>query len=201
MKFLALPAFLAVALTGAEHKPQTLDEALADVTGEIVRPVETAEVVKSVEKVWIGQGFSENEAKTLKFLQGRGIKDRAALAVVLGNIKQESMFVTNICEGGARGPYETCHSGGFGLIQWTTVNRYRGLGNFCKNYDLDPNSIEGQLRYMVNEVQWTRYEPYLKGEGRTIDYYMKHAYAWLGWGIHGARSQYAQSYYNNMSLT
>jgi hypothetical protein len=205
MKFLALPAFLAVALTGADHKPQTLDEALAEVTGEVVRPLDTTEAVepvaKPIEKVWTGKGFSENEAKALEFLQKRGIRDRAALSVVLGNIKQESMFVTNICEGGARGPYETCRSGGFGLIQWTTLNRYQGLGNFCKNYDLDPNSIEGQLRYMVNEVQWVRYEPYLKGEGQSIDYYMKHAYAWLGWGIHGARTQYAHSYYNNLVLS
>jgi hypothetical protein len=198
MKFLALPAFLAVALTGADHKPQTLDNAPAEVTGEIARP---AEVEKSAEKVWTGKGFSKNEAEALKFLQKRGIKDRAALAVVLGNIKQESMFITTICEGGSRGPYETCRSGGFGLIQWTTLNRYQGLGDFCKNYDLDPNSIEGQLRYMVNEVQWTRYEPYLKGGGQSIDYYMKHAYAWLGWGVHGARTQFAHSYYNNLALT
>ena len=37
--------------------------------------------------------------------------------------------------------------------------------------------------------------------GQSIDYYMKHAYAWLGWGIHGARTQYAHSYYNKMALT
>jgi hypothetical protein len=195
MKFLAIPAFLAVALAGCEHKAQALDE-----TSAIAEPVQVEETIQPIAKVWVGQGFSENEARTLEFLQERGIKDRAALATVLGNIKSESMFVTNICEGGARGPYETCRRGGFGLIQWTTVNRYNGLGNFCAKYKLDPNSIEGQLRYMVNEVQWVRYEPYLKGEGRSIDYYMKHAYAWLGWGIEGARSQYAYDYYNKMVL-
>ena len=199
MKFLAIPTLLAVAFAGGE-KPQTLNEALSEVTS----PTEVVEVIESkskpVAKTWGCPGCSENEARTLEFLQERGITDRAALATVMGNIRSESMFVTNICEGGARGPYETCRSGGFGLIQWTTINRYNGLGNFCKKYKLDPNSIDGQLRYMVNEVQWTKFEAYLKQEGRSIDYYMRHAYAWLGWGIKGSRSQYSHDYYNKMTL-
>ena len=79
-----------------------------------------------------------------------GVTDRTALAVIMGNIKQESKFLTNICEGGARVSYNNCLSGGFVLIQWTTSNRYYGLGSFCSKYGLDPNSISGQLRYMVN---------------------------------------------------
>lgn len=198
MKFLALPALLAVVFTGGD-KPQTLDEALSEVTSgpEVVETVEPKE--KPVASLWSCPGCSENEAKTLEFLQERGIHDKAALATVMGNIRSESMFVTNICEGGARGPYETCRSGGFGLIQWTTVGRYNGLGHFCAKYDLDPNSIEGQLRWMVNEREWVRFEPYLKGEGQSIEYYMRHAYAWLGWGIKGARTQYSYNYYNRLT--
>jgi len=30
---------------------------------------------------------------------------------------------------------------------------------------------------------------------------MKHAYSWLGWGIKGARSQYAHDYYNKLTLS
>ena len=203
MKFLALPTLLAVAFTSGD-KPQTLDEALAEVTGEaevvkIVEPVADLEP-EPVAKTWKCPGCTPNEVRTLEFLQERGIYDRAALATVMGNIKQESKFLTNICEGGARVPYHQCHSGGFGLIQWTTAGRYRGLGSFARKYDLDPTDLEAQLRWMVNESQWVRYEPYLKGEGQSIEYYMKHAYAWLGWGIHGARTQYAYSYYNTMKL-
>ena len=40
----------------------------------------------------------------------------------------------------------------------------------------------------------------LKVVGQSIDYYMRHAYAWLGWGVKGARSQYAHDYYNKMTL-
>jgi hypothetical protein len=202
MKFLAVPAFLALALTGSEPKPLTLDEALAEVTGETAQPIQEAEeevAVAPTEKVWVCEGCNDNEKQTLAFLQERGIKDRAALATVMGNIRQESMFLTDICEGGARVSYENCHSGGFGLIQWTSINRYRGLGSFAAKYGLSPTSLEAQLRWMVNEPQWVRFETYLKGEGQSIEYYMKHAYPWLGWGIHGARSQYSYNYYNRLT--
>ena len=68
------------------------------------------------------------------------ITDKNALATILGNIKQESKFHSNICEGGARVPYSDCHRGGYGLIQWTTENRYLGLGLFCDKYGCDPSS-------------------------------------------------------------
>ncbi len=67
------------------------------------------------------------------------ITDKNALATILGNIKQESKFYSNICEGGARVPYSDCHRGGYGLIQWTTENRYLGLGLFCPMYNCDPS--------------------------------------------------------------
>jgi hypothetical protein len=123
-----------------------------------------------------------------------------ALATVMGNIKQESNFLPDICEGGARVKYHQCHSGGFGLIQWTSTNRYIGLGRFANKYGGDPSTLSTQLRYMVNETQWVRYEPYLKGEGQSIDYYMKHAWNWLGWGIHGYRTKYAYNYRNKFQV-
>ena len=134
------------------------------------------------------------EQQTLEFLQQRGITDQNALAVVLGNIQQESRFKPNICEGGAIVPYDQCLRGGYGLIQWTSINRYRGLGDFAAKYGGSPTSLSTQLRYMVNESQWTEYELYLKTYGHTIEYYMTHAYPWLGWGIHGNRTTYAYDY-------
>jgi hypothetical protein len=119
----------------------------------------------------------------------------------MGNIKQESGFHTNICEGGARVPYNRCYSGGFGLIQWTTDNRYYGLGKFCRKYNCNPNSINGQLRYMVNENQWRILEPVLKQPGKSIEYYMGKSYYWLGWGIHGNRTRFAYNYANRFRIT
>ena len=88
----------------------------------------------------MGSNLNPTEKKVLDFFIERGIKDKMALAVLLGNIKQESLFITNICEGGARVPYHRCHSGGFGLIQWTTTGRYGGLGRHA-------NNIEGGTGY------------------------------------------------------
>lgn len=173
-----------------------------------VTPVTTEEVDTETVKVeepeqptvtkangWKGKDFTQIEQEVLDFLQERGITDRAALATILGNIKQESRFDTIICEGGRRTGYSNCHRGGFGLIQWTTVGRYNGLGYFARQYGLDPNSLEAQLRWMVNETEWRKVQHIWETPGKSINQYMNAAYRWLGWGIHGARTTYAHQYY------
>jgi len=152
---------------------------------------------KPKEKRLICKGCSEYENLALEFFQDQGIKDRNALATILGNIKQESMFVPNICEGGSRTSYGSC-GGGYGLIQWTSANRYYGLGDFAKKYGGSPSSLETQLRYLTNEVQWQRIEEKMKTPGKPISRYMNYAYSWIGWGIHGARTSYAYEYANKL---
>ena len=150
---------------------------------------------------WKCHDCSEAEQYVLKELQEHTkITDRNALATILGNIKQESKFISNICEGGARVNYEDCHVGGYGLIQWTTLGRYKGLGNFCKKYECDPSSLEGQTRYMINEDIFQRYLPMLEGSGQTVRQYMVPAYYWLGWGIKGKREIYAWEYSERLTL-
>ena len=139
-------------------------------------------------------GCTPAEQRVTQFLQDRGIHDKNAIATVLGNIKQESNFKHNICEGGAIVPYDQCLTGGYGLIQWTSQNRYDGLGYFATKYGGDPSDFGTQLRYMVNEPQWTRYALVLQGRGQTVSHYMHHAWYWLGWGIHGNRTLYAYDY-------
>ena len=129
------------------------------------------------------------------------ITDRNALATILGNIKQESKFIPNICEGGARVSYSDCNSGGYGLIQWTSVGRYDNLGKFCTKYGCDPSSLEGQTRYMINENVFQRYLPMFEGSGQTVSQYMVPAYYWLGWGIEGARETYAYDYTRRLTLS
>ena len=180
-----------------------LDKHLDDVSPiahheEQVEETEEQEPSTTVTR-WVGKNFSDTEARVLEFLQERGIADRAALATILGNIRQESLFQTNICEGGARTGYHRCHSGGFGLIQWTTYGRYNGLGKFSTKYGLDPNSLDAQLRWMVNEREWKLVEHHWKTPGKGINSYMQSAYRWLGWGIHGARTQYAHQYYGSLT--
>lgn len=122
------------------------------------------------------------------------ITDRNALATIMGNIKQESNFIPNICEGGALVSYTECKVGGYGLIQWTSIGRYKGLGNFCARYICDPSSLEGQTRWMINEPIFQRVLPQFEGGGQTVSYYMKPSYYWLGWGIKGNRELYAWDY-------
>jgi len=141
----------------------------------------------------ICKGCNENENATLAFFQDRGIKDRNALATIMGNIRQESTFVPNICEGGSRTSWSNCGRG-YGLIQWTSANRYYGLGDFAKKYGGSPSSLHTQLRYLTNEVQWQRIEDQMKMPGKSIDRYMNYAYSWIGWGHHGARTSYAHEY-------
>ena len=148
-----------------------------------------------VEKEWKCPSCNKNEQYVLEQLQKKTkISDRNALATIMGNIKSESNFYPNICEGGARVPYDRCYSGGYGLIQWTSTNRYLGLGKFSKKYGYDPSSLEGQTAYMINEYTFQKYLPEFEGPGQTVDQYMVGAYYWLGWGIKGYRQQYAYQY-------
>jgi len=173
-----------------------------DTTIDIVEEVKDKPIEEPIEepkqKKWVCNNCTENERIVLEFLQDRGINDKVALSVIMGNIKQESMFHSNICEGGARVPYHHCHSGGFGLIQWTTSDRYHGLGHFTSKYGGDPTDIKSQLRYMVNERQWTDVEHVFKTPGLSVSRYMNSAYYWLGWGIHGNRTHYSNQYINRL---
>jgi hypothetical protein len=147
------------------------------------------------DKTWKCPGCNENEKYVLEQLQQKTkISDKNALATLMGNIKSESGFVPNICEGGARVTYDKCYAGGYGLIQWTSTGRYRGLGTFCNKYDCDPSSLEGQVRYMINESQFQKVLPEFEGSGWTVAQYMVPSYYWLGWGIKGYRQEYAYDY-------
>ena len=164
--------------------------------------VEKAVPIEVVEKTWKCPGCNTNEKYVLEKLQEKTkISDRNALATIMGNIKSESNFHPNICEGGARVPYDACHRGGYGLIQWTSVNRYNNLGRFCDTYGCDPSSLEGQTRYMINESTFQKYLPEFEGRGYTVSQYMVPAYYWLGWGIKGYREQYAYDYSKRLVLS
>ena len=157
-------------------------------------PVVSIEV-EEYDPTWKLPGGSPAEQYVLEQLQQHTkIRDRNALAAIMGNIKQESNFVSNICEGGARVSYRDCHSGGYGLIQWTSINRYHNLGVFSERYGYDPSTLEGQTMYMINESVFQRYLPEFEGMGRTVSQYMVPAYYWLGWGIKGKREVYAWDY-------
>lgn len=160
-------------------------------TTEVVEPEE-----KPKEKRLVCKGCNENESFVLNTLQDQGILDKNALATIMANIKQESMFVSNICEGGARVLYHQCRSGGYGAIQWTSSDRYYGLGKFAAKIGGDPSSLDTQMQYMFYERDWKMIEDGMKTPGKTVNDYMRLAYKWIRWGIKGPREHYANQYLN-----
>ena len=187
MKFFAIAALTAIAGSSM----------LSSAPQEVEIPV-----VKFELPSWKCPDCSPEEQYVLKELQEHTrITDRNALATIMGNIRQESRFIPDICEGGARVTYDECHVGGYGLIQWTSTARYVNLGKFCNKYGCDPSSLEGQTRYMINENIFQRYLPEFEGSGRTVHQYMVPAYYWLGWGIKGNREVYANEYTKKLILS
>ena len=163
--------------------------------------IPTQEFEETKESKWTCPECTPNEQYVLAQLQEHTrITDRNALATIMGNIKSESNFTPDICEGGARVSYHQCLTGGFGLIQWTSIGRYNNLGRFCDNYDCDPSSLEGQTRFMINENIFQRYLPMFEGSGLTVRQYMVPAFYWLGWGIKGHREHYAYNYSKKLIL-
>lgn len=164
-------------------------------------PIEIPKV--SQKPVWTCPDCTLEEKYVLEKLQEKTrISDRNALATIMGNIKQESKFIPNICEGGARVSYNDCNSGGYGLIQWTSIGRYKGLGNFAARFCEDgPSTLECQTRYMINEPIFQKYLPMFEGSGQTVSQYMVPAYYWLGWGIKGNREIYSYNYTKKLVLT
>jgi hypothetical protein len=170
MKKLLTP-LLVLSLAGCQ---QASTGAVPQLEVDVTENEETAielEVVEPKKKQWTCPTCNSNEQHVLKELQETaGITDKNALAAILGNIKQESKFLPNICEGGARVNYEHCHSGGYGLIQWTTKGRYDGLGYFARKYGCNPSTLECQTRYLINENQFQKVLPEFRNPGFGINW-------------------------------
>lgn len=168
----------------------------ANLSVDVTEDNNTAVPIEVVPQIkWTCPTCTDNEKYVLKQLQEKTrITDRNALATIMGNIKQESKFHSNICEGGTRVPYSDCHRGGYGLIQWTSTQRHLGLGYFAKKYGCDPSTLECQTRYMINENIFQRYLPEFEGSNQSIAQYMVPSYYWLGWGIKGSRETYSHQY-------
>ena len=204
----ALPLMVAVTTSTATLPPasmatSSLQQPFSIVPEGHTQETETKEVVPEKPKVkrLVCKGCNHNESLTLEFLQNRGITDKNALATIMGNIRQESTFTPNICEGGARVSYSGCRSGGFGALQWTNAPRYYGLGKFAARIGGDPSTLDTQLQYMMHEGDWKMIENQMKTPGKSITYYMRLASKWIRWGHHGARTDFAYNYANRLVLT
>jgi len=189
----SLALIMVGAVTGCQQS--SISAETVDVTEDTSTATPIEVVPAPQPKLWTCPTCSSNEQYVLKELQvTMGITDKNALATIMGNIKQESKFIPNICEGGARVNYENCYSGGYGLIQWTTPRRYRGLGFFGRKFGCDPSTLYCQTRYMFNEIEFQKVLPEFRNPGQPVRQYMVPSYYWLGWGIEGPRLQYSYDY-------
>ncbi len=134
------------------------------------------------------------ENRALEVLNDRGITDKRAQAVILGTIKQESKWKPNVCEGGAITSYRGCTRGGYGLIQWTSINRYNGLGRYAYSTGSTPENFDTQLAYIFNEREWKAVEHVFLTEGLHLHQYENAEYRWIGWGVRGHRHNYTRDY-------
>ena len=97
-------------------------------------------------------------------------------------------------EGGTIVPYDRCLRGGYGLIQWTSIERYIGLGSHCTELKQDPSGLKCQTDYLIKEMKFRKDLFAFQTNHQTIPYYMNAAYYWLGWGVHGNRTQHTYSF-------
>jgi hypothetical protein len=141
---------------------------------------------------WTLRNATAEEQRVLDYFQDYGITDKAALAVLLGNIKQESKFNTESVRVVGTLVTTVAIEVGLVLIQWTTPGRYAGLKRYAANNRCDIHSLECQLGYVTHEVEWRKAEHGFKRTGNSINGYMHYAKRWLGWGVHGASTTYAQ---------
>ena len=139
-------------------------------------------------------GCSPVEQTTAEYFHSVGVKDKKALSVIMGAIKQESRFEPLVCQGGAKTGYHGCKTGGFGIAQWTIQERYNGLGLFAARTKQDPDTLFTQLQYATTEREWKSAYKTFKQTGLAMNSYFHAGRVWLGYGIKGSRHKYAYDY-------
>lgn len=115
-----------VAIENPKAEPITLDSLLGQASSD-------------VDYIWTFLTASRD-------LGGAGFTNAGASAI-MGCIQAESGFNTEALNG---------TDGGFGLLQWTdtiSTSRKTNLINWCNENQLDPNSILGQLKFAVHELE------------------------------------------------
>lgn len=109
--------------------------------------IETAEAAieePEPETETIPDNLDDNELKIYTALRSAGLS-KAGTAAVMGCMSMESGLHTTV---------ENPSDGGYGLLQWT-YSRKSDLFNWCYAAGLDATSAEGQVAFLVYELQST----------------------------------------------
>eukprot|EP00727_Mastigamoeba_balamuthi_P000979 m51a1_g10879 putative glycosidase (353) ;mRNA; r:27418-29338 len=159
------------------------------------------------------------------FRDTQGITNPRALAVIMGNLQQESNLNPLDCEAYGRAvsslsncPVKRSSSGywmtGVGLLQWSDPNNRPGrrtqMFAYCRSHGLNCDTASAQLQFLAQESEWARAKACFQAGGKemgstwnnagaTAGSYWQCAARWTGWGIAGSRAQYAQQWLSRCS--
>lgn len=132
-------------------------------------------------------GTGTVEEQIWNFLRANGFS-AAAAAGIMGNMFAESGMIVDV--------EEYSGGGGYGLCQWTGIRR-TNLFNWCANNGYDPSTLEGQLNFLLYEVDSMGLSWY-----KDIQDVTEATMAWLndfeiaGVRVEGKRLNAALDYYN-----
>lgn len=132
-------------------------------------------------------GTGSVEEQIWNFLRANGFS-AAATAGIMGNMYAESGMIVTV--------EEYSGGGGYGLCQWTGSRR-TDLFNWCANNGYDATTLEGQLNFLLYEVEARGMEWYkneIDVRQATMDWLDKFEVA--GIRVEGKRLDAALDYYN-----
>ena len=137
----SLAAFTASNLTA----PTEFKGEFVDLFGKVTMPViktggDTHALAEKYNKVKLSG--NSNQDKIYNYLKSKGFND-AAICGILANVQHESGFRTDALGDGGTS---------YGICQWHN-GRWDRLKNYCNNNGLDWRSLEGQLEYLVWELE------------------------------------------------
>eukprot|EP00727_Mastigamoeba_balamuthi_P010552 m51a1_g6119 hypothetical protein (292) ;mRNA; f:137155-141410 len=153
------------------------------------------------------------------FRDTQGITNHKALAVILGNLQQESNLNPLSCEayGGPASTLSKCpitkkgsyYLTGVGLLQWSNPGNKPGRRSqmfaYCSKHGLNCDLASSQLKFLAQESEWARAKACFQAGGKatgstwnnagaTAGSYWQCAARWTGWGVAGNRAKYAQQW-------
>lgn len=95
---------------------------------------------------------NENQRKIWNFFKEKGMSE-AGIAGLMGNLRAESNLESNIVEGGSHANEITLNGNtGYGLAQWTSLNRQQGLYDYAKSKGTSTSDLNTQLEYLWQEL-------------------------------------------------
>ena len=133
-------------------------DSVIDVTQMVTDQVsEDKNSVANTTGPYTGEYKDTNAGKIFNFLKEKGLTDIAACAVI-GNLCQESggrpsNFKKNDIDPTVENKSNHLY---MGMCQWDKKNRWPALIDWCNRHNLDYMSVEGQMKYMWEEMSNTK---------------------------------------------